>query len=647
VPFTDALVMDLSDDGKVLALSGGVLSDARIALFDTSTRQAIATVDVEFLQRGGPQDRDFDLSPDGSRMLLVDDEHVTVVDPATDARHVLALAPSRGEAATALDAVFADDSRTIIVRHLDGTFSAWDAETFERDDIPLPEHSNTGPIGMSRQGILSFAEALPDHVEMALWDVHAGAEVRRVRLEAPPNWPGVFALADDLSVLVGAGSDFDPILVWDATTGDLIPSPNAPAGRTLTVDPTDPSLVIVGSGSGTLTTYDVRSGQPVGAPLHGQGPGIRSLAGAPGGGLMATVADDGVITLWGDNQADGLLDTELGGDVNQALFGGDTLVVLSRNHRRAEIRRADQPGAVGIRITKPAWADSYVYSVAHPSANGSVVAVLAVQDGNLETTWTAVIDAGTGAAVWTHHEDDFVAFEVAISDDGTLVAVVDLGHDLIRVFDVGSGERRAEIEVPEIVSGAMVFTADASHLDVDTHQGLRRYDVSGANAPVAAEQSLYAQGRIAQVPGTDEVIGFGGLGQGLARWNMASGQRVATSPSQDGSNLADVAVSPDGRYVAAYHFFTGNISIYDLATLDELGLIPAGSGVNPTISFTPDGRLVADGLFGEARVWDLDPEHWAQIACHAAGRNLTREEWERYLGADEPYRATCEEWAVV
>ncbi len=43
-------------------------------------------------------------------------------------------------------------------------------------------------------------------------------------------------------------------------------------------------------------------------------------------------------------------------------------------------------------------------------------------------------------------------------------------------------------------------------------------------------------------------------------------------------------------------------------------------------------------------VWNLDLERWPEIACQAAGRNLTIAEWEQYGAAGEPYIATCPQW---
>jgi DNA-binding SARP family transcriptional activator/WD40 repeat protein len=49
-------------------------------------------------------------------------------------------------------------------------------------------------------------------------------------------------------------------------------------------------------------------------------------------------------------------------------------------------------------------------------------------------------------------------------------------------------------------------------------------------------------------------------------------------------------------------------------------------------------------LDGRAVVWDLDVTNWPAIACRAAGRNLTADEWSQFGPAGEPYRATCPQW---
>ena len=46
-------------------------------------------------------------------------------------------------------------------------------------------------------------------------------------------------------------------------------------------------------------------------------------------------------------------------------------------------------------------------------------------------------------------------------------------------------------------------------------------------------------------------------------------------------------------------------------------------------------------------LWDIDPESWPAVACQAAGRNMTLEEWNQFGPQDEPYHATCSQWPAL
>jgi hypothetical protein len=58
------------------------------------------------------------------------------------------------------------------------------------------------------------------------------------------------------------------------------------------------------------------------------------------------------------------------------------------------------------------------------------------------------------------------------------------------------------------------------------------------------------------------------------------------------------------------------------------------------LAWLADGALLTASSNGTVVAWDLSPQSWTRRACQLVGRDLTRDEWARYL-PDQPYRRTC------
>ena len=90
------------------------------------------------------------------------------------------------------------------------------------------------------------------------------------------------------------------------------------------------SIAIGSSGRG-ISLYDLDSEQVIGDRLYGHGSGIRDLAYSADGRYLVSIADDGLIGLWGDNDAAGLIAQPVAPDAHNVAYSADGRHALVRN----------------------------------------------------------------------------------------------------------------------------------------------------------------------------------------------------------------------------------------------------------------------------------------------------------------------------
>jgi WD40 repeat protein len=60
------------------------------------------------------------------------------------------------------------------------------------------------------------------------------------------------------------------------------------------------------------------------------------------------------------------------------------------------------------------------------------------------------------------------------------------------------------------------------------------------------------------------------------------------------------------------------------------------------VVFTKDSNyLIASCNNGEVRIWPTDPRSLAELVCPKMQRNMTKDEWDSYVGKDIGYESTC------
>ncbi len=120
-------------------------------------------------------------------------------------------------------------------------------------------------------------------------------------------------------------------------------------------------------------------------------------------------------------------------------------------------------------------------------------------------------------------------------------------------------------------------------------------------------------------------------------WDAAIGEKISVL-EHDGP-VTDVVFSPDGKYVAtASRDYTSKL--WNVSTGKQIFSMKHDDIINNVV-FSSDGTYVATASNDNtARLWRIcDIEDLINESSSRLTRNLTPEEWKKYMG-DEPYHKT-------
>ena len=202
------------------------------------------------------------------------------------------------------------------------------------------------------------------------------------------------------------------------------------------------------------------------------------------------------------------------------------------------------------------------------------------------------------------------------SHDGRRVAGLDYQRNRVTVFDVASGREIWSRTVGGTL-GQVAFSPDGRTFAVVTRNEVGFSDVT------LWDTSKWTQRRSFVLPGA------GGLGVEFVR----GGELLLTT--------SEVAGGPGFSRADG----SAGAQLWDATTLEPIGepLLLGANGSGYVDRDVRGDRAVIGGGGGTLLVWDLDRNHWQDLACRIAGRNLTRAEWAQYLPG-RTYHATCRRW---
>jgi len=121
-------------------------------------------------------------------------------------------------------------------------------------------------------------------------------------------------------------------------------------------------------------------------------------------------------------------------------------------------------------------------------------------------------------------------------------------------------------------------------------------------------------------------------------WEASTGREAARMIHD--AEVTSIAFSPDGNHVISgsgdntgrvWEAFSGR----EVVRLIHDDIVTA-------VAFSPDGRYVVSGSNDNtARIWYWQHAKLIENVCAFLPRNLTRAEWQQYIGDGLPYEAVC------
>ena len=654
---------DLSSLLAVAALDVSDTLEARDAVFAAATRANQLTTTLRDPDSGHAITVKF--SPDG-RTLAAGTREGRV--NLWDAANVRFLGGAKGHRASITALTFNSDGRSLASGSEDGTVVIWNAQMFSKRMSVNTEAGRVFDVAFDKDG-----ENLRTVSERAsiLWRISDGTTIARISINEPLHRRNTVHISPDGS-LIGVSADW--LGLWDAYTDKPVATLKPAAGRFIQAygfSSKERALTTLDN-KGTLVKWNTDTGQKIGTeveiqlgdefvntaviaadatllavygkelrlidpaskmskslPISASGLG-ECLAIADDGGRLAWCGGDGTVELW-DSAARSMRTAFTSADLNvvgSVAFNQDgTLLASGDTEGRVIVWDTDGRERVVLKS-----AGMVVSSVAF---NGNDTVVAGIRHGPL-TVWNL---ARPENPIRLPDAGGVIGTQVASSSGSSTFASAT--SKTITLWDTKSWNPVGQMQNEATVRG-LAFSRDGTVI-----AAANGADAGSVSLWDAATRTLIAtlkahRGEVMGIAFSADGTRLASAGRdgSIVVWDVRTKTQLSRFDALD--EIYSIAFSPDGKLLA-HGGDNGRLVIRDVDSFQQIVAIREHRGTVSDLAISPDGRSLASTDDRSIIVWhDFDVASWKKRACRSAGRNLTKGEWNMFVGEGDS-RVLCPE----
>jgi WD40 repeat protein len=187
----------------------------------------------------------------------------------------------------------------------------------------------------------------------------------------------------------------------------------------------------------------------------------------------------------------------------------------------------------------------------------------------------------------------------------------------VRVWDVGDRKETHVLSPEGQFLWPMVFSADGRRLIAGTWRGeIKIWQLDGPTNPITIPKTSRNVDGLALLPDGQTLIS---AGADIHFWDVRTRRENSPSLSPRAGGFSAVALSPDGRRLAA-GASDGRITLWDLASHQEVATLEGHQESVMQLAFTPEGDHLVSASKDQLRVWRAASRAEIEAAEKQAGK---------------------------